>query len=377
MVAIKGKETPKPFEPPPVRPPAPEQPKALPAPGIQSTETVELPRTITGLTALPTAKPKPKTFIPPKDQPRLALAPGLVADLPPEMAQPQGKSLEDVGIAAGSGSPVRKPAPFVPPPSRSEGNGAGAARDIAAPPEIQARGTGSTVTVAVIGLNPAGKLTALPDGSRPAAFSRTPSTGKPSGGSPGDAPIIPGVAIDGSRQVASLAPLPVPPSVPGGTRSVEVRVPAAASTMSVPLRPASRSLPREIEARFTNRIVYTLVIPRPNFPEYATDWTIWFAERTASAMTASAIRAPVPVRKTISGERPAAAATNVAATWVQLTAIIGKDGKVGGIAPASNRNLVMAARVVEDLAKWEFRPAVRNGEAVEVEVVIEIPFRFQ
>ena len=64
-------------------------------------------------------------------------------------------------------------------------------------------------------------------------------------------------------------------------------------------------------------------------------------------------------------------------TWVQVSAIIGKDGKVGGIAPVLGRNPIVAARAAEDLANWEFRPAIRNGEPVEVEVVIEIPFRLQ
>jgi hypothetical protein len=68
--------------------------------------------------------------------------------------------------------------------------------------------------------------------------------------------------------------------------------------------------------------------------------------------------------------------TNAATTWIQLTAIIGKNGKIGDITSLSSRNVAMASRAVEDLAKWEFRPAVRNGEVVEVEVVIQIPFRF-
>jgi hypothetical protein len=30
---------------------------------------------------------------------------------------------------------------------------------------------------------------------------------------------------------------------------------------------------------------------------------------------------------------------------------------------------------MESLAKWEFEPAVRDGEAVDVDAVFEIPFR--
>lgn len=375
MVAVKGKVAPKPFDPPPASLPATTAPQSLPVPEIQPAKPQELPSAVAGLTALPTAKPKPKAFVAPKQQPRLALQPGDVADAPPELAQAQGRSLAETGSALGSGTLPRKPAPFVP-PSRSRGVGVDRGKDLSAPPEISAGGTGSAVTVAVIGLESGAKLTALPDGSRSASFSRAPTSGSPTGGSVGDNPVIPGVAIAGLARTGSSPLLPSPPPVSGGSRSVEIRIPASASTMSVPLRPASRVLPREIESRFSGRVVYTLLIQKPNFPEYAADWTIWFAERTASAAATSTMRPPVPVRKTIREENQPPAAT-LSGTRVQISAIIGRDGKVSGIAPLLGRNPGVAARAAEDLANWEFRPAYRNGEPVAVEAVIEIPFRFQ
>ena len=377
LVAVKGKLAPKLFAPPPVRPRPRQAPKSLSAPEMQPQKAEALPSSVVGLSSLPSAKPPPKAFVAPKERPRLALQPGVVADAPPELTQAQGRDVKEIGSALGSGTLPRKPAPFVP-PSGSKGGGSGTegGKDLSAPPEVSSGGTGSAVTVAVIGLDQAAKLASLPYGSREASFSRAPETGRPSGGTSGDGPVIPGVAIAGNRRAASVAPLPSPPSVSGGNRTVAVRIPTSAMTMSVPLRPASRVLPREIESRFASRIVYTLVIPKPNFPEYAADWTIWFAERGTSSTVASAIRPPVPILKTIRGESLAPPAT-LPGTWVQVSAVIGKDGKVGGIAPVLGRNPAVAARAAEDLANWEFRPAQRNGEAVEIEVVIEIPFRFQ
>ena len=373
MVAVQGKAVPKPFEPPKPRIPVPEAPKTLISPETQNTKT-ELPVSVAGLPSLPTAKPKPKAFVAPKQQPKLTLTPGEVAEAPPELDVATAK-VPGAGSVIGTGALPKRPAPFVPPPARNRGGGTsnGDGKGLAAPPEVSAGGTGSTVTAAVIGLDPAAKLTGLPDGSRPAAFSRAGRVGEPSGGTPGQGPVIPGVAIAGNRRAtATLAPVPTTPS---GTppRSFDLRIPPAASTMSAPLRPSSRSLPRAIEARFRERIVYVLVIPKPNLPDYIADWTMWFAERSFESAAASSMRAPVPVRKILRPGLPAAAGSGTEG-WVQLSAVIGKDGKISSITPLPGRTPAVAAKAAEDLANWEFRPASRNGEAIEVEVVIEVPF---
>ena len=144
--------------------------------------------------------------------------------------------------------------------------------------------------------------------------------------------------------------------------------------MSAPLRPSSRTLPPAIEARFYNRIVYVLVIPKPNLPEYAADWTIWFAERVAAAAAPAAVRAPLPVRKTIRSDAPAAGDPGTE-KWVQVAAVIGKDGKISAVVSLPGRNAAIGAKLAVDLMHWEFRPASRSGEPIEVDAVIEVPFR--
>ena len=374
MVAVQGKAVPKPFEPPKARSPEPETPKALPIPEAQIAKT-ELPVKVVGSPALPTAKPQPKTFVPPTASPKLALTTGAVAEAPPELA---ASNVKLPGAALGAGALPKKPAPFVPPPSAKAGSSTGGAdgKGLTAPPELPTGGTGSTVTAAVIGLNPATKVTALPDGSRPAAFSRAARVGEPSGGAPGQGPVVPGVAIAGNRRAGtSISPVPMSPSG-GPSRSFDLRVPPGASTTSAPLRPSSRTLPRAIEARFSTRIVYVLVIPKPNLPHYIADWTMWFSERSSESAASPSMRAPVPVRKTL---RPDAGPSVGYGTegWVQIAAVIGKDGKVTAITPLPGRTPAVAAKAAEDLVNWEFRPASRNGEAIEVDVVIEVPFRVQ
>lgn len=368
MVAVQRKAVPKPFEPPKPRTLDPEAQKPLPSPETLTAEAkTVLP---TAISTLPTAKPKPKSFVPPKELPKLALAADVAPDAPPELTTAPAKAA-GAGNLAGTGALPKRPAPFVPPPAKNPTGGEGKA--ITAPPEVSAAGMGSTVTAAVIGFNSAANPAALPDGSRPAAFSRADRVGEPSGGGPGQGPVIHGVAIAGSHRAnSSLAPVPASPS---GTfpRSYDLRVPPAAATTSAPLRPSSRTLPPAIEARFRERIVYVLVIPKPNLPDYIADWTMWFSERSFESTAASSMRAPLPVRKTLRPDAPPVEGSGTEG-WVRLAAVIGKDGRIGSITPLPGRNPAVAAKAAEDLANWVFRPASKNGEPIEVEVVIEVPF---
>lgn len=326
---------------------------------------------IGGVPDLPIAKPQPKTFVL-SSPPKLVLASGVVAEAPPEIAAAQVK-VPGIDRVAGSSPFPRRPS-YVPRSVKVDALLGGEGKSLVAPPELSPAGTQSAVTVAIIGLNPADKISALPEGSRSAAFSRAERIGAPAGGTPGQGPTIPGVAIaSNARAAAPLAPFPTAQSSNAAVRSFEVAIPPAASTMSAPLRPSARTLPRGIEARFRDRIVYVLVIPKPNLPEYIADWTMWFAERVSDSMVAPSMRAPVPIRKKLRAGSLAAAVGGEG--WVQIAAVIGKDGKISAITAVPGRHPALAEKVAEDLANWEFRPGSRNGQAIEVEVVIEVPFR--
>jgi hypothetical protein len=150
-------------------------------------------------------------------------------------------------------------------------------------------------------------------------------------------------------------------------------------TMSVPLRPSSRVIPALVEARFAGRDVFTLVVPAPPLPEYTGDWILWFAERQAAPGLSPRILAPVPIRKYASDEVAAAPANAPAEGTVQLSAIIDREGRVSAATALAGEALSDAFRLraVEELRTWEFQPALRNGEPVEVDIVVEISFQFR
>lgn len=368
MVVAKTKEQIKPFVPPQLKIESPRT-ELDRAPEVR-TDTAVLPAAATGVGSLPTQKPAAKAFVPPQQQPRLPMESSSLKDIPPELAATgQGRSPSEIntGLASTIGMP-RRPGPFVPPPAGKIASPKPAA-DLAAPPDMASSSSGD-VSAAIVGLNPANTMGKLPDGSRPAAFSQAQREGEPSSGPTAPGPVVPGVAVAGNRGTATVL-VPLPPV--SGSRSIEIKLPPVASTVSAPLHPASRTLPRAVEARFTGRIVYALVIPKPDLPEYVSNWTIWFAEHSPGPSGVSSMRPPAPMRKTVLVES-ASPNTGIEA-WVQLAAVIDKTGKVASITLLPNRNPAVAQQAAADLGNWHFRPASRNGETIDVDVVIEVPFR--
>jgi hypothetical protein len=144
------------------------------------------------------------------------------------------------------------------------------------------------------------------------------------------------------------------------------------STLSVPLRPGSRTIPRAIDARFQGRDVYTMVIPIENLPRYSGDWILWFAERDHREGDRPSLRSPIPLRKVEPLEEPLAGTRSE--FRVQIVALIKSDGKIESISLLRNMAPALEQAVIQDVASWEFKPAMRDGTPVDVDVVIEIPF---
>jgi TonB family protein len=62
---------------------------------------------------------------------------------------------------------------------------------------------------------------------------------------------------------------------------------------------------------------------------------------------------------------------------VILYAIIGKDGAVRNIQLVHSVEPELDKDAMEALSHWKFRPGTRDGEPVELEAVIYIPFRYR
>jgi TonB family protein len=377
-VQIAGPPRPKPkvFTPPPPKP-APRTDAALtlptaPALGPQaSARAPGIP-----LNVAPPARPIPKRYTPPPPKP----APH--ADAAPELhsAPALGTQGSNPRLAASLPMNIAQPAKpqpktFAPPPGRT-------ARQEPAP---ALESPPSNLTAAVVGLNPINRdMPLLPDGSRPAQFSAAPEISRQDGGAgkvESAAITIPDLMIrGGSPKRESIASLSrVAPTSPenllAAARPVITSAPAAEAApmkaISGPVRVSAGPDPR-----FEGRAVFTVALQMPNVTSYSGSWILWYAERKPIAGESPELLPPSALRKVDPVYNLSAVDDRIEGK-VQLAAVIHTDGYVYGITVLRGVDPRLDNSAAAALRKWEFEPAKRDGVPVDVDVVIEIPFRLR
>jgi TonB family protein len=122
------------------------------------------------------------------------------------------------------------------------------------------------------------------------------------------------------------------------------------------------------------RVVYSIAIQMPNVTSYSGSWIVWFAEHEQKEGASGEVRPPVPLRK-VDPKYVASAAADGVQGVVRLAAVIRRNGHVDTIQLLRHLDDRLDASAMESLAKWEFEPATRNGAALDVDAVFEIPFR--
>jgi len=241
-----------------------------------------------------------------------------------------------------------------------------------APPAPTATNGNANVDAAIANLDPSKNTTrTLPEGERPGQFSKAPNQGSAATGEVVPSALtVPNLSIRDSGS----KPVKVPEDKPA-TKTVlyEERVRNVPhSTLSVPLRSATRTIPAAVDARFRGRNVYAIIIPIENMPVYSGDWIVWFADRDPQPGETPLMYAPMPFRKLEAIDE--AATGNRLRQRIQVAAIVSKNGKLNNIALVTNAGPAVERAATQDVASWEFKPATRNGIPIDVEVVIEIPF---
>lgn len=294
-----------------------------------------------------------------------------------------GESADLAAPEIGSLASAAAPAPHIPrsfaaPPAAPRRTSSPSRNGIdAPPPALNATGpaTAPNATLAIVGLNPinAADIPA-PPGSHDAAFSAGVKP-NPTGG---DAQAsrasvtIPGLSASGGSDddrptlVSVLGP---PTSRQNLAAALHASFPRTSDSIPDPA-PAARSLAPD--PRFAGRHVYTLAIQMPNITSYSGSWIVWFAERDPAA--SGDLRPPLATRKVDPKYIPAAADEKVEGT-VRLAAVIRKTGRVDSVELLRHLDARLDRSAAEALVKWEFQPAKRNGEPVDIDAVFEIPFR--
>jgi TonB family protein len=247
------------------------------------------------------------------------------------------------------------------------------------PPElISPHALPSETALVIAGLNP-DKSVEVPEppGSVKAAFSGGPKPAPKGGdGAPTEAMLeIPSLTVQGGARtpqppvmVAHMSPTS-PEALAAALRTIR---PAAAPS-AIPGHQAVRvsSAP---DPRFTGRQVYSMAIQIPNLSSYSGSWLVWFASREVDIGNAAVdMRPPLPIDM-VSPKYVNSAISERVEGKVRLWAVIGKDGHVTDVSVLQHLDDRLDRSAQEALAKWVFRPAVRNGVPIDVDAVFEVPF---
>ena len=126
--------------------------------------------------------------------------------------------------------------------------------------------------------------------------------------------------------------------------------------------------------------IYTLHVNMPNMTSASGSWILNFAELNETYTVGYArpdlpdLAGPVPLKK-VDPKYPPELRTLHVDGEVVLYAIIRKDGSVDSIQLVHSIDPRLDANAMEALAQWKFRPAEKNGDPVDLEAVVHIPFR--
>jgi TonB family protein len=290
---------------------------------------------------------------------------------------------------------------FVAPPARTAPAPKQVAVDL--PPSVSTAQPSSANTLladardlnlAIVGLKPAEKQTALPTTSSPGQFSAAPAI-RPEGadaaagetkgiavpdlfvrGAPGAKPDMMAEAFAAPTSSSTLrqALRTAPPRITNPANdeaSAPGAPPAAANHPSAAIKVSGAPDPR-----FNGREVFMMAIQMPNLTSYSGSWLMWYSDRTAHEAGLAPIAPPVAYR-IVDPKYIASAVSERVEGKIRLACVIDRSGRVAGVELVHGIDDRLNQSAEEALSKWEFTPATRKGEPVEVDVLVEIPFHLE
>jgi TonB family protein len=265
---------------------------------------------------------------------------------------------------------------------------------VAPPPNVGGMGGATTASGMLISLNlnPVAGPPRVPDGSRRGAFAGHPEAGENGSGVPahqaggngpgGDSPVATKdelgiVASAVPHGVAHAAP-PLATGLPGDSSATRNSFVAMARTPSVSLPPPKVATvvdtPNALDERvFRGRKYYTMALNKPNLTSAGGSWIFRFAERGATSR-AGEVTAPIPLRE-VDAAYPADLIRENVQGVVILYAIIRADGSVAEVKILEGFDDRLDENARRALSAWHFAPGTRDGNPVDLEAVVRIPFR--
>ena len=288
---------------------------------------------------------------------------------------------------------------------RAAAGSAAAMANVPPPPPSEVAGgsrqaIGQLIALGLNPVTPAGPIE-VPQGSRRGTFAATPegkagapgtpdvqggekgdgapgnaSSGRATGPGAGDIPH--GVFVGGGPGPSATVPVvgKTPPG--GGTPNMRALIAASTPRPDIP----RSSQPGAMVARpelgkiedqvFGTKRYYSLVLNMPNLTSAGGSWIIRFAELNENRAPGE-LMGPVATHK-VDPAYPAEMMRARVEGTVTLYAVIRSDGSVGEIRVLRGLDERLDENAKVALSRWQFRPAMKNGTAVDLEAVVQIPF---
>lgn len=241
--------------------------------------------------------------------------------------------------------------------------------------------------------NLAARVSISPEGKKPGTPGAATPTSNPNGG--GIAPSSGGgagagngpmdVTIRGGNPPANkgTSGLAANPKISGPTPHTLSTRPEPRDDESVRTGPPNfTALPpgAKPEQIFESKKIYKMQIEMPNLNSVTGSWILNFTElRTdpnAPRVPSADLNGPSPIRK-VDPKYPPTLINEHVEGEVVLYAVIRRDGSVDSIQLVRGLDDELDKNAMNALSQWKFRPATRQGEPVDLEAIIHIPFRAQ
>ncbi|HVH71247.1 MAG TPA: energy transducer TonB, partial [Candidatus Dormibacteraeota bacterium] len=131
------------------------------------------------------------------------------------------------------------------------------------------------------------------------------------------------------------------------------------------------------EQIFASKKIYKMQIDMPNLNSATGSWILNFTELridpNAPRVPSTDLSGPSPIRK-VDPKYPPTLINEHVEGEVILYAVIRRDGSVDSIQLVRGIDEELDANAMKALSQWKFRPATRQGEPVELEAIVHIPF---
>jgi TonB family protein len=312
----------------------------------------------------PQALQLPAQAPPPVAAPSSEIASGRPIQAPLPMAAPQvappapsavGRNLSSLGLP----SIDHTAAPPAPPASTG---GSAREKELGQLLALNARPVAPVEPVRVPEGNRAGEFAASPEGHPDATAHPEIKAGE----------SAPDMEHSGSGTTSIY--ISAPPAKITANAVIAAPPPSSAARPLTPDKTDGRPADRIDTQVFGTRRHYSMRLSMPNLSSSVGSWTVRFAELNASGPAGDDLSAPEAISK-VDPAYPQDLMHDRVEGVVVLYAIIRSDGSVDGVRILEGVDQRLDENARKALQQWRFRPGTKNGQPVDIEAVVRVPFR--